>query len=92
MPRPLIALAMLCATLPLAGCSTLLPWGQPPTQLASKTLADMPVVRNTPKAPCVTQREIAAQNTYRAAAAGTLPSGTVYTAPCDLAPKPTPVS
>ena len=53
----------------------------------------MPRVHNNPHAPCLTQREIAALNTYLGVIEGTIAAGTVYAAPCDLivSPKSTPV-
>ena len=93
MQKPLTALALLCAILPLAGCSTL-PWQAPPTQLASNTLAGVPVVHNSDRKrvdgswdiPCPTQREIAELNTYLGSATGTLQKDTTYAAKCELNP------
>lgn len=74
-----VLLMPLCLAPMLAACSTLAP-----TVLASKTLEAIPRVHNSAKAPCPLQRQIAAQNTYLASVSGSLPTGTVYAAPCDL--------
>ena len=59
----------------------------PSTQLpgTTKLLDELPVVENSPKSPCWQQRQIAAQNSYRA----TIKTGTdtVYKAPCDIEPQ-----
>lgn len=78
--RPTRASALLLLLL-LPACgesSTLLPG-------TTKLLDELPVVENSPKSPCWQQRQIAAQNSYRA----TIKTGTdtVYKAPCDVAPQ-----
>ena len=70
---------VLLASLSLQGCKLF--GGETPALETTSILDGVPRVRNTPKAPCSTQREIAAQNSYIDTIKGKKEA--VYSAPCE---------